>query len=841
MTQNRSEPAQLTSAHLSKWRLKDFAPGEGDPASACRGAGGGWIAATAPGDTYLALIEAGRLAHPFAGREEAAAAWVRDREWWWHTRFDLTEAAPSEMVELVFDGLDTFADIWLDGHLLGRADNMFRSWRFDLSGVAPGCRDLAVRFHPPSIMTGDRPLPNWSVATDRISRTRRTAMRKAQFGWGWDWGPDLPTVGIWKSVRIERRRSAVVRSVNFSTLTIDHGTAQVAIDIDLSEPADATVELLSPDGERVWQGHRRGSGRIEAAIADARLWWSADLGEQPLYTLVVRIAGAPDYSRQVGIRTIAIDQSPDPDEPGTTFFRFVLNGVPIFAKGVNWVPANSFVGAVPDATYRDLLARAASANMNMVRVWGGGIYEPDLFYDECDRLGLLVWQDFMFANGPDPDDDPAFLDNIRAEVREQVARLRHHACLALWCGNNESHGIHWLQAALTGVAERHAGLTIYDEIIPAALDELDPATPWWPSSPWGGPSPNSMRGGDVHNWTVWHGFPPVPDVELDGGYLSAPEGVAFTRYQEDMARFVSEFGLQAAPTLATLERWMAPDDLALKSPGFLDRIKDVADKAAAMMATVTGPPETLADYVDFTMVAQAEGLKFGIEHYRRRKPHCSGALIWQHNDCWPCVSWSLIDHDGVAKAGWYAVRRAFAPVLASFRRVGDGVELWVTNDTLAPVHDAAIVSLASFAGEIAWQAEVAIEVPANASRCVWRGVAADADDQVLMVRSAADAFPANRLLLAPVKDLALAPDAGINTVCEPVAAGLRVTVSATRYALTVNLCSDDPRLRFSDGHFDLAAGETRTVIVSHVDDGAVRAEHVTLSSWNDRSPRPLAG
>ncbi|MBQ1500521.1 MAG: glycoside hydrolase family 2 protein [Sphingomonas sp.] len=813
------------SKFVSAWRIRDFAPGEGVPAGAMAGEGEGWIPASAPGDSYRALIEAGRLADPYVGRNEAEAAWVRDREWWWHARVEIGADD-----ELVFDGLDTFADIHLDGVLLGSADNMFRSWRFDLSGRAPGTHDLAICFHPTALKVAGAPLPVWPVFTDRISRSRRTLMRKAQFGWGWDWGPDLPTIGIWKPVRIEPR-GATLRSLNFTTHAIA-GAAEVSIDLVLSEPADIAVELLDPQGVSVARAARHGSGRVAMTVPDPQLWWTADLGAQPLYALVASIGGRTIRHR-VGIRTIAIDQSPDPDEPGTSFFRFVLNGVPIFARGANWVPASSFVGAIPDATYRDLLERAAGANMNMIRVWGGGIYEHDIFYAECDRLGLLVWQDFMFACAPYPDDDPVFVENVRAEVSEQVSRLRHHACLALWCGNNENQGIQFFADHATGTATPLAGLKFYDELIPGILADLDSATPYWPGSPWGGPSPNSMRGGDVHNWTVWHGIPLVPDTEAVGGNDSSPEGVAFTRYAEDMARFVSEFGIQGAPDIGTLARWMAPGDLVLGSQGFLERIKDVADKASAMMVPVTGLPATLRDYVDFTMLTQAEGLKFGIEHYRRRKPHCSGALIWQHNDCWPCVSWSLIDHDGVAKSAWYATRRAFAPVLASFRREGDMAELWITNDTLAPLCDSATIQLASLEGGAEWTERLAFEVPANASRRIWRGTARDAADRVLLVRSAA--FAPNRLLLAAVKDLALARDPGLRVGHVRAGATLRVTLSAERYALAVQLRSEDPELRFSDNHFDLAGGEQCVVTVTRNGGGEVRREAIEATSWNGRA------
>ena len=818
---------------IGGWTIRDFAAGEGLGAGATRGAGDNWIPGEAPGDTYRALIAAGRLADPYAGRNEVAAAWVRDREWWCHTRLDL-DAGPAE---LVFDGLDTFADVYLDGELLGSADNMFRSWRFDLNAMA-GEHDLALCFHPTARMVAGAPLPSWTTFTDRISASRRTLMRKAQFGWGWDWGPDLPTVGIWQAVRIERRRGAAVTSVNFTTLTVGDGKAYVVVDVDLAAPAAVTVELLDPAGAPVAAGCREGRGEIALTVPDPQLWWTADLGAQPLYTLVARTDGN-ELRRSVGIRTLLLDQSPDPDEPGTTFFRFVLNNVPIFAKGANWVPASSFVGAIPGATYTGLLERAAGANMNMIRVWGGGIYEPDIFYDECDRLGLLVWQDFMFACAPYPD-DAVFVANVRAEAAEQIARLRHHASLALWCGNNENQALQWFDDLAQGEQNPLVGLAIYDEVLPAIVAQLDPRTPYWPGSPWGGPTPNSMGAGDVHNWTVWHGIPLVPDAEPVGTTDRSPEGVAFTRYAEDMARFVSEFGLQGAPDIGTLRRWMAPDDLKLGSEGFLERIKDIADKATAMMIPVTGEPATIEEFVDFTMLAQAEGLKFGIEHFRRRKPHCSGTLIWQHNDCWPCVSWSLIDYDGVAKASWYATRRAFAPVLASFRRDGDAVELWVTNDLRVPVRDTARVALARFGGGYDWSEQVAIDIGANTSRCVWSGTAADAIDRALTVRSANGFFPANRTLLAAVKDLALDPDPGLAVTRVAEGDTLDVTITASRYALGVKLRSDDPALRFDDNHFDLAGGERHIVRVTRTDDAPIAPESILIASWNSRT-HPVHG
>lgn len=811
---------------LAHWALLDFTSGDGVLQGAERGEGEGWIPVTAPGDVYLALIEAGRLPHPFEGRNEAAAGWVRDREWWWKTAFEAAPARPDEEVELVFEGLDTFASIYLDGRLIGTTDNMFRTWRFEISErlADGGPHVLSIRFDPPAVAVQPQDLPVWSAFTDRVSRSHRNLMRKAQFGWGWDWGPDLPTVGIWKPVRIERHAAAILRDVAFNTVSLNETRAETRIRVDVETRGAVdlrvSIDVHDADGRLVVT---RSVTAAEAAdlslsIPHPRLWWTADLGDQPLYALTVRLVEGEATLDQryqfVGLRTLAVDTSPDPDTPGDSLFRFVLNGVPIFAKGACWVPTTSFVAEVDEDRYRRLIGQAVHANMNMIRVWGGGIYEPDIFYDLCDQRGVLVWQDFMFACAHYPEDDQT-LENVRGEVVDQVRRLRNHACLALWCGNNESQAMHSINATLSGDTTKLSGTTYYDRLIPDLLADLDPTTPYWPGSPSGGPNPNSMRAGDVHDWTVWHGVPPIPDADLVGGFDQTPEGVAYTRYAEDTASFVSEFGIQAAPAMATLKRWMAADDLMLGSQGFLERVKDEAQKADAMMASVTGLPTTLQDYVDFTQWTQAEGLKFGIEHFRRRKPHCSGALIWQFNDCWPCVSWSLVDYDGVEKASYHAVRRAFAAVLASFKSLdGDEVELWITNDSLEPIAGQAIVALDRLSGRSVWTQTVTFALPANASQPIWRASTAAADDSVLTVRSPDDRFASNRHLFVPIARLALSPDARPMVSVEQVSdLECRVELAADAYLAFVHLTSARPDLTFSDNYFDLTAGERRLILV----------------------------
>lgn len=831
---------------LIHWELLDFDPGQGLKQSAATNGGDGWVAAQAPGDTYVALVAAGRLEHPFKGRAEDAAVWVRDREWWWRTTIEAPTFGLDEIAELVFEGLDTFASIYLDGELIGRTDNMFRRYAFDVGArLTPGARHtLAVRFDPPALSVPEvSPLPVWTSFTDRVSVSKRNLMRKAQFGWGWDWGPDLPTVGVWKEAGLEVRSRRRITDLAFTTLSITPEAAQARIEIETAGGA-ATVEvtLIDPEGAIAFRHEGPIFDRLSLSldIASPHLWWTADLGDQPLYVLSVRLLDGErlldETRRDVGLRTIALDQSPDPDEPGATFFRFVLNGVPIFAKGACWVPASSFVGDVDAEAYARLIDQTVRANMNMIRVWGGGIYEPDLFYDLCDRRGVLVWQDFMFACAHYPE-DADFQASVKAEVEDQVRRLRHHPSLALWCGNNENQAIHRIDCDRMGVDAPLSGAALYDQLMPEVLARLDPETPYWPGSPWGGPNPNSMRGGDVHDWTVWHGVPPIPDAEMIGEFGSTPETVAYTRYADDAARFVSEFGLQAAPALEMLERWMDPVDMTPDSEGFLARIKDEARKADLMMTPVTGLPTTLREYVDFTQWCQAEGLKFGIEHFRRRRPHCSGALLWQLNDCWPCVSWSLIDYEGGEKASYHAVRRAFAPVLASFRDGPEEIELWVTNDTLETVAGEAVITLESLDGVVEQSWSVVFAAPPGGHALPWTAALPARSDSLLRVQSSTGVFEAARHLFVPIAELELKAGATPGVTATQVSkTEIRVDLQADVWLAFVHLTTARPDLRFSDNHFDMAAGGTRSVLVTGrtpfvPSDLAVRC-------WNARTAEP---
>jgi beta-mannosidase len=822
-------------------KLKDFAPGEGTAAGAFTESldEDGWIEVLVPGDVHQALLAAGRIEDPFYNRNEERCAWVEDREWWYRLVFDgpQTPLDPDERLRLIFHGLDTFTTAWLNGEEIGRHQNMFREAVFDVGAQ--------VRFGEPNTLTlrFDRPLDHaGNGAPDQWGRNpERVGMRKAQFGFGWDWGPRLPTVGIWRPVELRRERRAAIRGVHFYTLEIDRSGGRAAVAVRIEAERFATDSLLTASITLAAADATRRDGRsiaeqtlalegvgssLEATayltVENPRLWWTHDLGDPALYDLSVTLeqdgADLDRQARRVGIRTLELDQSPDPDEPGTRFFRFILNGVPIFARGADWIPADSFVGAIEEERYETLIEAARNANMNMLRVWGGGIYERDAFYDLCDSLGLLVWQDFMFACATYPEEPPQFVAEVEAEARYQVRRLRSHPCLVLWCGNNENQWIHdrtfWYKPDA-----RVPGSLYYDEVLPRVVAELDGRTPYWPGSPYGGSDHNAREEGNVHDWEVWHGnfprrFGEKPRRE------PTPENVSYLRYAEDTGRFISEFGMHASPVLETLRRAIPPEQLYYHSPSMDHHNKDEPkNKGDNLMLTVTGLPANLEEYIDFSMIAQAEGLKFGIEHFRRRKPHCSGTLFWQLNDCWPVLSWSVLDYYGFGKAGYYYVRRAYAPVLASFKTLEDsGVELWITNDARSDITDTATVRLGTFAGETVREEELPIRVAANSSRAVkrWEGREVNGrPDRYLSVHSTTRLFPTNRHFFAAIKDLRrtpVRPNAKISSAEEHE---LRVSLQTPEYAYFVHLTVPDEGARFSDNYFDLEPGERRTITITN--------------------------
>lgn len=818
------------------WKLMDYDPGEGIAANIITEGfdDSAWLDITVPGDVHTALIAAKRIPHPFIDRNEDACHWVEDREWWYRLTFvpEQNRLREDERIQLIFHGLDTFATVWLNGELLGEHANMFTEAVYDVSQhLRIGERNtLAVRFDPP--LTRVTGLDKLGWGSERIH------MRKAQFGYGWDWGPRLPTVGIWRPVELRRQRLAALRGVHFATLNIDptyrQALVRVRVEVEpFSTVADLSLHIrLLPSPQDSYRGAvfeqtiefvSESTTNVYFQVKQPTLWWTHDLGLPALYTLEVMLYLNEElldvWQSQVGIRTIQLDQSPDPDERGTRFFRFVLNGVPIFAKGADWIPADSFVGAIHEDQYTRLLTKAREANMNMLRIWGGGIYEHDIFYNLCDQLGILLWHDFMFACAPYPE-TPEYAVEVNSEAEYQVRRLRNHPSLALWCGNNENQWIHD-QRNWDDPHSVVPGALYYYKILPEAVSRWDGVTPYWPGSPYGGDDYNSQQDGDVHDWNVWHGMSPRHFGDPPT-WAYTPESVAFTRYAEDMGRFISEFGMHASPVAETLRRVIPPDQLYHHSPSLDHHNKDnPKNKGDNLMLTVTGAPTNLDEMIDFSMIAQAEGLKFGIEHFRRRKPHCSGTLFWQLNDCWPVLSWSVIDYYGFGKAGYYYARRAYVPVLASFKELSKGdIQLWITNDTLTEVRDKVIVRRRSFDGEISWEQHVDVNLPANTSQCVWVCSAKEAQaapDGYLVVCAEKGSFATNRHFFAAIKDLQRGKVKVQTEVTLVNKHEAKVTLTAGGYAYFVHLLSPREDTIFNDNYFDMEPGEVRTITVTNAE------------------------
>ncbi|MBD2848369.1 glycoside hydrolase family 2 protein [Paenibacillus sp. IB182496] len=844
-----------------EWKLQGYEPGKAPPEARMATLDDRfWMSAHVPGDVHTTLIRHRLIEHPYVGHHDQGSRWIEDREWWYRTQFDFTPGeAEDERCALVFEGLDTFATVYVNGLEVGRAANMLMAHSFDVTRtLRPGWNAIAVRFDPVRLHHEDKQQFQWSSYTKE-----RPWLRKAAMNFGWDWGPRMVTCGVWGGVYLRRSAGARLTSVFGRTRALGRAADDAAHDrtasaqIGAPGPArlrvDAEIDVFRQGG---WSGGRSadaytcafrlrdadgvlvaeamasvGGGAAtgfgagaELTVAAPRLWWTHDLGEPYLYTLEteLRRSGKPvDVARTpLGIRLIELQTRHAGGEPD---FAFVLNGVRIYAKGANWIPADHFIGAIPDQRYQDLVELAVQGNMNMLRIWGGGIYEKDVFYDACDRRGVLVWQDFAFANAQFPDFNREFMDNVRQEAESNVRRLRNHPSLALWCGNNEIDWLIDMKTAGGDLTTPFYGERIYHELLPDVLDALDDSRAYWPSSPFGGSDANDPDVGDRHNWQVWHGSvyprrsgePPRLDYSV--------EGVSFKNYKKDFALFSSEFGMHASANRYTLEKYIPEGEFYWNSAEMAYRNKDTNHrKGLLLMEGYTGVPQDIEQYMNYSMLTQAEGLKYGIEHYRRIKARNGGALVWQFNDSWPGTSWAMIDYELLPKASYYYGKGFFHPVLLSLdHEPGEPLRLWVVNDTLAPLTGRLVLRVRDFAGALLHESAYGVDVEASGADEI--GLLAEADAlggaaaESVLVELSAEGFevPANRYYLRDPKDLAL-PQTTLRTVVDGAAGKVTITAEGA-LARFVKLDVPQGNLRFSDNFFDLLPGESRTVAVTDRD------------------------
>lgn len=726
---------------------------------------------------------------------------------------------------MLFEGLDTYATVYLNGVELGSTNNMFISHSFEVTReLKKGKNVLAVKFDPIHLHVKEKIQYYWSGYSKE-----RIWTRKAQSHFGWDWGPRLVTSGIWKDVHLKKRKYAKIGSVFAKTISILENKAFVQVEVDVEtyrKEKDFHIEMELSYGEERFTRRAELKGKKAVAtfeVENPKLWWTHDLGTPHLYHLYVELYAdnqkIDERTEDIGIRTIKVLQK---DEMGNYCFTFVLNGKKVFAKGANWIPIDSFIAAVPDSRYKHLLKLSKDANMNMLRVWGGGIYERDVFYEECNRLGILVWQDFMFSCALYPDYNQNFMSNVRSEITHVVKRLRNYPCLALWCGNNENN---WLYEALYSsgeIKDPFYGEKIYHELMPELMEELDPTRLFWPSSPFGGNNHNSRKQGDSHNWQVWHGNIEPRAFGEPRSVDYSVDGLSFKNFKKDTSTFASEFGMHASSNRFTLERNIPKDQFFWGSEEMAYRNKDIHHpKGMLLMEGYTGVPKDLDEYISFSMLTQAEGLKYGIEHYRRNKPQTSGALFWQLNDCWPGTSWSVIDYYLLPKASYHYARKFFHPTLLTIDHDrGEDIKIWIVNDRLEIYEDEIELSVYRFNGEEVFSKQWSVSVSENISHHLdtigEKGALGGLlpEEAVMILRSKNNRTYENTYYFCDQKDLKL-PDATITV--EYNKENNELTLSTDHLARMVTIEMDIQELVIDDNFFDLHPNQVKTVKVSQAE------------------------
>ena len=812
-----------------------------------------WLPATVPGGVHTDLLALGKIPDPFVGDNEKAVAWVAEADWEYRTTFaPAADVLAQEKLFLVCDGLDTLADVTLNGQLLGSTDNMFRRYEWEVKeALHDGENELAIRFASPvrfiTAANAERPLRGVSQAIDGGPH-----LRKAPCHFGWDWGPQLPPIGVWKEIQLEGRGGARFEDVHLRQAH-DQGSVAVSATVAVERwddaPLTAILRLTAPGGsgaQEIVEPVHGGFATLAMAVDNPQLWWPNGYGAQPLYTVEVYLeqAGERVDKRhfQLGLRTIELRQ--EPDQWGKSF-TFVINGVPIFAKGANWIPADSFptrlAGEGPGASLEQLIRDAAATHQNMLRVWGGGFYEEEAFYDLCDRYGILVWQDGIYSCSIYPLDRADFVENVRIETEEAVRRLRHRTSLALWCGNNEMEWgwemWGWSAAEVTPEQEamiaamtaqnplirmlvemtaksqpladwkvlRDAYLQFFHTTLPGWIAGLDPDRPYWPSSP-SSDTPfhdvNGQQQGDAHYWEVWHGRKP------------------FTAYRDQFPRFMSEFGFQALPPLETIRTYADEADWNMTSYIMEHHQKNAAGNGL-MLAQMTENyrmPKDFPALVYMTLVLQAEGIRYGVEHWRRHMDRVSGTLYWQLNDCWPVASWSSIDYFGRWKALHYAARRFFAPVMLSIAEHGTRMAVHVTSDLRQPWSGTVRWTLETLDGSVVKQGEQAVTAAPQADTPVLDiDFVADVNEgnqrTLLFVAELSEdgrVLATNVATFVPNKHLALRKPS-LETSVTLQDGQVAIELTADTLARFVEVAFDGADAIFSDNYFDLPAGRSRTI------------------------------
>lgn len=767
-----------------------------------------WQPAGVPGTVQADLLRLGKIPDPFLKNNEDSIQWISTKNWQYKKNFSVSgETLKRTKHFLKFEGLDTYAEVFLNDSLILSANNAFRIWEIDLSDALKVENELLVIFKSPDSIE----IKEAEKLEYELPGGNRVFTRKPQYQYGWDWAPTIKTIGIWRDVSLVSYDVARLKDTFLQTKFISDSLTEIVakFEIETVKEEEITYKITNKNTSETFSStvktkSGQSENQIPFSIKNPKLWWTHNLGEPFLYDIQIELIHngnvLESHSKKLGIRSIELVT--EKVSIGESFY-FKLNGKPVYMKGSNYVPQQMFQPKVDRNKYEKLIADVAEANMNMLRVWGGGIYEDDYFYQLCDENGILVWQDFMFACAMYPG-DAEFLENAKQEAIENIKRLRNHPSIALWCGNNENNEgwQRWgwqddkTEAQKQEIWENYYAL--FNHILPRTVDSLSPKISYWESSPkYGRGDKRYQFEGDAHDWWVWH------------------DGYPFEHFEEEVPRFMSEFGFQSFPNVEILKYATGRDSLILNDPLFANHQKHARGFKIIgdYMARDFPVPQNAEDYIYVSQLLQARGITTGIHTQRRAKPYNMGTLYWQLNDCWPAISWSSIDYLGNWKALHFQVKRAFENVLISAEEKKDSLKIFVVNDNFETIKDSLSLKLLDFDGKVIYKKQIAAESFGNSSEMLFslplKTLKFDKAFYVLKVN-----FGKSEYLhyFAKPKDLKLEKDE-IETETEKTTGGFWVTLSSKILQKNVFLMTNK-KGKFEDNYFDLLPNEPKTILFS---------------------------